>query len=45
MKENKNIVPERFNVATVVQLNPAIAHFKGLVKNILYTGVFIIANI
>ena len=29
----------------VVQLNPAIAHFKRLVKIILYTEVFTIANI
>ena len=28
-----------------IQLNPATAHFKGLVKIILYTKVFIIANI
>ena len=28
-----------------VQLNPAIAHFKGLVKIMLYTEVFTIANI
>ena len=27
------------------QLNPAIAYFKGLVKIMLYTDVFIIANI
>ena len=28
-----------------IQLNPAIGHFKGLVKIMLYIEVFIIANI
>ena len=28
-----------------IQLNPAIAHFKGLVKVMLYTKVFTIASI
>ena len=33
------------NDSKQLQLNPALAHFKGLVKIMLYTKVFIIANI